>query len=120
MIEGIKENRTKSIQISFGLFILGFSLCLWSIFIYVSIVYIFTGMSFILLSFFVERSKVVAWVALIMLCLSLVFLPVYSFFKVDLGSFTLEQFLILFPVTIITFLILYIFSFIKLIKNLKL
>lgn len=114
------KNITKSTKINLELFILGLLLCLWSIFIYLSVIYIFSGISFILLSIIVKKSKEFTWTTLIMLCISFFFLPIYSFFKVDLGSFTLEQFLILFPVAIVLFLIIYIFSFIKLIKKLKL
>ena len=115
---------TKSIKISLALCILGLSLCLWSFFIYPSVFYIFPGISFILLSFTAKKSKEFNWVALIMLCISFLVLPAYSFFKfnlfkVNLGYFTLEQFLILFALTIIILLILYIISFIRLIKNLK-
>lgn len=123
-MEEPKKSRTKPIKISLALCILGLLLCLWSFFIYPSIFYIFPGISFILLSFTAKKSKEFAWVALIMLCISIPVLPVYSFFKfnlfkVNLGRFTLEQFLILFALTIIIFLILYIISFIRLIKNLK-
>jgi len=115
---------TRPIKMSMGLCILGLLLCLWSFFIYPSVLYVFLGISFILLSFTAKKNKELTWNALIMLCISFPVLPVYSvfkfnLFKVNLSRFTLEQFLILLALIIIIFLILYIISFIRLIKNLK-
>ena len=75
---------TKSIKMSVDLCILGLLLCVWSFFIYSSILYIFPGVSFILLSFAVKKSKEFTWVTLIMLSIFFLVLPIHSFFKFKL------------------------------------
>lgn len=118
-MEKSPKNRLQSGKISVSLIVLGILFNLLSFFIYTSLIYIIVGIIFVLLGITARKSRSHTLAALITLCLSIPILPVYSFIKVNLNRFTLEQFLIVLGVAAFLFLLFYTLSFIRLIKNLK-
>ncbi len=112
-------NRPPSGKISVGLIVLGLLLFLLCFFLYTSIFYIILGIIFILFGITARKSKGYTASALIFLCLSIPILSVYSLIKVNLGRFTLEQFLFVFVAAAFIFLLFYTLSFIRLIRNMK-